>query len=272
MPSLICPVCGAPLEKIERTMRCGKGHSFDLAKQNYVNLLMRNQSADKRHGDDKRMVSARTAFLDAGYYAPLQDALCTLAEKYAGKDLIDAGCGEGYYTAAVRQRLEDACGSCSAVGIDISKTALIAASKRDPELTLAVSGISRLPVADSSCDLIMNVFAPNDDGEFSRVLRPNGVLLKAVPLEQHLYSLKAAVYEKPYRNPEPEYSPDGFSVLERVDVCYTIELKTGEQIENLFMMTPYYYKTSADDQKKLLNLDTLTTEVAFGIFVCIRTD
>lgn len=272
MPELTCPVCGGVLARADRTLRCARGHSYDLAKQSYVNLLMRNQSSDKRHGDDKRMVAARQAFLDAGWYAPLRDALCALAVKYCGAcaDVLDVGCGEGYYTAAVRAALEAAGKRCRAVGIDISKTALIAAAKRDSALSLAVASVSALPVGEGSCDLLMNIFAPQDDAEFRRVLRPGGVLLKAVPLERHLFGLKAAVYDRPYENPAPDYAPAGFELAERVDVCAAITVSPQAQIENLFMMTPYYYKTGAADQAKLRALDALETEIAFGVLALRR--
>lgn len=263
-----CPVCGGVLEEHERSLRCAAGHCYDLAKQNYVNLLMRNQSAAKRHGDDRLMVSARQEFLDAGWYACLRDALCTLAVKYCSGDvdLLDVGCGEGYYTSAVRTALETAGKPCTAGGIDISKTALIAASKRDAALKLAVASVNRLPVVDGSCDLLLNVFAPNDDAEFYRVLRRGGVLLKAVPRERHLFGLKAAVYDSPYLNPPPVYTPPGFVPLERLDTGGVITVSPAQQIRNLFSMTPYYYKTGAADQAKLSALESLTTEIEFSVF------
>jgi len=272
MLNLTCPVCGEVLRRTERTLRCTRGHCYDLAKQNYVNLLMRNQSSDKRHGDDKLMVSARREFLDAGWYAPLRDAVCAIAVNYCGEraDVLDVGCGEGYYTAAVRNALEQSGKQCSVVGIDIARPALLTAAKRDSKLTLAVAGVNRLPVGDASCDLLLNIFAPNDDLEFHRVLRPGGVLLKVVPLERHLFGLKAAVYEKPYLNPAPDYAPVGFTAQERKDICADITVKPQRQIENLFMMTPYYYKTGAEDQTKLKRLDSLSTEIAFGILVFRR--
>ena len=263
-----CPVCGGVLIQCGRSLRCEAGHCYDLAKQNYVNLLMRNQSAAKRHGDDKLMVEARQEFLDAGWYACLRDALCDLAVQYCPEhvDFLDIGCGEGYYTSAVRTVLNAAGKPCSAGGIDISKTALIAAARRDPALRLAVASVNRLPVAEGSIDLLMNVFAPNDDAEFLRVLRPGGVLLKAMPRERHLFGLKAAVYEKPYLNPPSEYAPAGFELLECREVDAHITVTPGKQIGNLFMMTPYYYKTGAADQAKLAALETLDTELAFSVF------
>ena len=268
-----CPVCGRALERSERSLRCAAGHCYDLAKQNYVNLLMRNQSSAKRHGDDRLMVRARSEFLDGGWYDCLRDTLCALAVKYcgAGADVLDAGCGEGYYTTAVRSALAAAGKPCSAAGIDISRTALIAAARRDGALQLAVAGVNRLPVGDASCDLLMNIFAPEDGAEFLRVLRPGGVLLKAVPGERHLFGLKAAVYERPYLNPAPEYAPAGFALLERAEVGGCITVSPRRQIENLFMMTPYYYKTGAADQAKLAELKALETEIAFTVFALRKT-
>ena len=176
MPELTCPVCGGALHREERSLRCGAGHCYDLARQGYVNLLRTNRSKDKRHGDDKRMVAARTAFLDAGYYAPLRDAIAAAATEYTSGDagVLDAGCGEGYYTAHVLHTLQAQGASPSVCGVDISRDALICAHRRAPELTLAVASIAHLPVADASCDLVLNVFAPHDAAEFARVLRPQG--------------------------------------------------------------------------------------------------
>ena len=108
MPELTCPVCGGVLHREERSLRCGAGHCYDIARQGYVNLLRSNQSKSKRHGDDKRMVAARTAFLDAGYYAPLRDAVAAAAAEFTAgdADVLDAGCGEGYYTAQVLHTLQ----------------------------------------------------------------------------------------------------------------------------------------------------------------------
>lgn len=129
MPELACPVCGGALHREERSLRCGAGHCYDIARQGYVNLLRTNRSKDKRHGDDKRMVAARTAFLDAGYYAPLRDAIAAAATEYTSgdADVLDAGCGEGYYTAHVLHTLQAQGASPSVCGVDISRDALICA-------------------------------------------------------------------------------------------------------------------------------------------------
>lgn len=265
MFDLKCPVCSTPLLHDGKSLRCQNGHCYDFAKQGYVNLLLSNRSSI--HGDDKKMVLARTAFLEKGYYNCLRDRLAALAVTHceASVNLLDAGGGEGWYTVGIRNALESVGKPCSACCVDISKEALKAAAKRGG-LTLAVASVNALPVQDSSCDLVLNVFAPNHDEEFLRVLRPGGILLRVVPLEDHLMGLKSAVYDTPYHNPAPKYTPDGFTLLERSEVRSTLTLTNSEDIQNLFLMTPYYYKTGKADQEKLQALNTLTTELAFCIF------
>ena len=262
---LICPVCGLPLEKTERTYRCEKGHSYDIAKKGYVNLMMSQSSSKKRHGDDKLMVAARRDFLDKGYYAPLQKAVVEAAAKFAadGAVIIDAGCGEGYYTAAAAEKLPDA----DIYGIDISKDALIYAAKRSRELTLAAASASDIPIQSGCADVIVSIFAPIFPDEAARLLCDNGVIVRAVPLEEHLFELKKAIYQKAYKNPPDDFRLDGFEIISKEELRYTLTLESSKDIEALFMMTPYYYKTSREDQQRLLERDCLETEAAFGVIV-----
>ena len=264
-----CPVCGAPLLAYAHVLQCGNGHSFDLAKKGYVNLLLSNRSRSKRHGDDRTMVAARTAFLDAGYYAPLCTAIAQAAAENVPESpvVLDVGCGEGYYTAAVERALCAAGKTPSVFGVDISREALIAAHRRAPSLSLAVASLAHLPMADAACDMLMNVFAPVDAAEFARVLRPGGILLRAIPLERHLWELKCAVYDVPYENRLPDLTLPGFKLKTRRDIVSRITLRSQADIQALFMMTPYYYKTSRADQEKLMRLEMLETETAFGLLV-----
>lgn len=267
MPELACPVCGRILRREDKTMRCADGHCYDLARQGYVNLLRSTQSKSKRHGDDKRMVRARTAFLNLGYYAILRDAVAEAACRctQGGVDVLDVGCGEGYYTAAVLHALTQRGREVSVCGVDISRDALIEAHRREPKLQLAVASVNHLPVANASCDLLLNLFAPQDAAEFARVLRPDGTLLRAIPLERHLWELKQAVYDVPYENQVADPTLPDFTLARQQTLRTRIRLTTPEAVQNLFRMTPYYYKTSARDQEKLRNLDHLETEIGFGL-------
>ena len=268
MSFFTCPICKKRFIRQNHSLVCPNGHCFDIARQGYVNLL-RSRGAARRHGDDKMMVAARTAFLNAGCYDPLRDAVTELAARHAkgGCVILDAGCGEGYYTAHVLHALQAQGRSASVCGVDISRDALICAHRRAPELTLAVASIAHLPVADASCDLVLNVFAPHDAAEFARVLRTNGVLLRVIPLERHLWGLKQAVYDHPYENTVPDPALPGFTLAEQRTLRGTVTLRTNADIEALFCMTPYYYKTGARDQAKLHARDALTTETEFALLI-----
>jgi len=263
----ICPVCGKALQAEPKRFFCPAGHSFDRAAAGYVNLSRSQTAKAKRHGDDKRMIRARTAFLATGAYRILSDAL---VEKSApllasGDTFLDAGIGEGHYTALLAERLRAEGKSCTLMGIDLSRDALIAASRRDAALLLAVASVYHLPVADGSLSLIWNIFAPTAGEEYARCLKKGGYLLRAFPLEEHLMGLKQLIYDSVYPNrpQEPE-----FADLELLSTDYlrtTLVLDDPVQIADLFAMTPYYYKTSAADQQKIAALGHLETPLAFGL-------
>lgn len=261
----ICPVCGNVLKKFDNSLKCDMGHCFDIARQGYVNLLRSQGSSSKRHGDDKLMVKARFDFLNGGYYSCLSELLCKrigdIAEENAR--LLDLGCGECWYTAQIKNRFP----SLSVGGIDISKQALIMGAKRTKELSLAVASIFNIPVGDGYCDIVTSVFAPYSLTEISRVLKNGGAWIKAYPLENHLMGLKRAVYDEPYQNEVDRGVPEGFRLVFRDEFCDKLTLEDSETIKNLFAMTPYYYKTSREDQKKLENVNRLCTEIEFGLDV-----
>lgn len=259
----ICPVCGQVLTG-NRTISCSKGHTFDKSKYDYVNLLLSNRSADKRHGDDKLMVRSRSEFLDKGYYAPVRqavlDALSTRA--VPGMRVLDAGCGECWYTSYFAAELSEFYPQVA--GVDISKEALRWASKRGG-VELAVASTAHLPVTPNSCDAVLNIFSPPEIEEFHRVLKSGGILIRALPLERHLWALKSAVYDTPYLNPPPETELPGFALLARKDLKYPIHLESQADIWNLFTMTPYYYKTGQTDQAKLQRLQSLDETVEITV-------
>ncbi len=251
----ICPVCRQKLFRVSNSFKCLKGHSFDISKEGYVNLLMDN-SKGKRHGDDRLMVAARKSFLDKGYYSPLKSTITELAGK--GNIILDSGCGEGYYT-------QDIAAENTVCGIDISKDALKYAAKRCKNVEFAVASISDIPLKNSSVDTIINIFAPDSAEEFLRILKPNGSYITAIPMENHLFGLKSAIYDNPYKNPAPQIERQGFMITSSKEIRYSITLESNYDIESLFKMTPYYYKTSKADQQKLSGISKLTTEIEFFV-------
>lgn len=265
MIDFICPVCKKHLKDEGALFRCENRHSFDKSKFGYVNLLMSNSSSLKRHGDDRIMIRARKGFLSNGYYSFLRDKISEICAGLLTEnaDIIDAGCGTCYYSAAVSERLT----CCNFAGIDISKDALEYASRQGIKFPLCVASAYNMPFESSSADCILSIFSPDAYGEYQRVLKNGGYLIKAVPLENHLFSLKELIYDDPYLNPAPETKISGFETADFIRLEREIFIDNAEDISNLFKMTPYYYKTSRENQQKLEKINELTTTAAFGILV-----
>lgn len=269
MSLFTCPICGAPLTRETSAYRCPNGHSYDIAKEGHTHLLPVNRKNSKAPGDDKGMASARQAFLSKDYYAPLKNELCKLSLSLtpAAPAVLDTGCGEGYYTAAIYRALCDAGKTPRMAGTDISKFILRLAAKREKNIEFAVASSYHLPVADDSIDLLINCFSPLALDEFSRVLHRGGHFLYVVPSEKHLWELKQVLYDDPYPNEVKETPYDGFRYVEIRHVESMIHLTSQEDIHALFQMTPYYWKTPRSGTERLAQLTELTTRISFDIHV-----
>ena len=263
-----CPICSARLSRSPEGYVCPNGHSYDRAREGYVHLLPANRKHAKNPGDDREMVGARNRFLSRGYYAPLRQALCQLALKYAGPGatLLDSGCGEGYYTAGLWESLTGAGLQPRLAGIDLSKPSVRLAAKRVPRGEFAVASAYHLPLADQSVDLLLNCFSPLAREEFCRVLRPGGTFLYVVPAARHLWELKQVLYERPYLNREEEIPYEGFVYQEVIPVEQELEVSKGD-LADLFRMTPYYWKTPKEGAERLAGLEGLRVQAAFRIHV-----
>ncbi|MBR3045858.1 MAG: methyltransferase domain-containing protein [Oscillospiraceae bacterium] len=268
--NLICPVCGGELTPEPKRYICKKGHSFDRAKSGYVNLLQRQSR--RQRGDDAEMAKARQVFLNAGYYQKLLDRICAITLTKKTQQIMDVGCGEGWYSCAVTAALRENGCQASLCGVDISPDILRFAAVRAkqqgiPDADWAVASVNHLPTADHSCDCILNLFAPCEPAEFLRILKPDGILLRVIPLEKHLWELKQAVYEQPYENKPVTEAPEGF-VLDAYESLTDTITVPAEHLKALFAMTPYIHKTSEKDIAKLDSIESLTTTISFGILIC----
>ena len=268
----MCPICQKPLMRENQTYRCDSGHSFDVAKEGYVNLLPANQRHSSAPGDDREMVNARTRFLDGGWYAPLRDCLCEIvgtcpAEKPV---LIDAGCGEGYYTAALSGVITGKNGRTA--GVDLSKAAVRRAARRCPRAEIAVASVYRLPFGERSADVLLDCFSPLAIDEFRRVLKPGGQFLYVIPGPAHLWELKEILYDSPYENAVREEEYDGFTQTDSVPLQFPLSLQSGDEIEALFRMTPYTWKTPRDGVDRLASVRELKVTAQFRILAFQRKD
>ena len=264
-----CPVCGEVLETDGKNYKCSKNHSFDAAKSGYVNLLTSNHMNTKNPGDNKLMVKSRSDFLDRGYYNHLLETLCQAVSDCVSENdvILDAGCGEGYYTKGVLDFLKSAHVSADIAGIDISKHAADRAAKRSKEISFAVGSVFHIPVPDASCNILMSIFAPFCHDEFVRVLKSRGYLIMVIPGRKHLWELKNTVYDKPYENNLKSEEIEGFDFVKKYETQKMIELESNNDIESLFAMTPYFYNTSPEDKNKLSELEYLKTQTEFEILV-----
>ena len=263
----VCPKCGGKLNIENGTAKCAEGHSYDRAKGGYYNLLLAQKGGT--HGDNKEMVLARRAFLSAGYYAPLARYVSFQVSEYTPKcgSVLDAGAGEGYYTDFIERTLYERDGKSDVSAFDISKDAVREIGKKNPRISLAVAGSYHMPIADCSIDTVVNTFSPLALEETRRVLKTGGHFIMAIPGEMHLFGLKEAIYETPYKNIVADTELSGFELVEDEPLTYKIGLDTPEAVKNLFMMTPYAYRTRLQDKEKILALSYLETEVDFRVFV-----
>lgn len=269
MSYFLCPICGQPLSIKERSYVCRNRHSFDISAKGYVNLLPANKKRSAAPGDNKEMVVARNDFLSLGYYGHLKDTLRRLCDRYSGNNvnILDCGCGEGYYTQGIYEYLSENGKMANIQGIDISKDAVALAARRVKDGLFAVASSFHLPVADRTIDILVNCFSPLAVKEFHRVMKKGGKFLYVVPAPKHLWQLKEALYEKPYENPLKEENYDGFRLVDTVKSEKEIFIGNNTDLNNLFRMTPYVYRSPKDAQEKLLKADSLSVNAHFIIYV-----
>ncbi|MDA3558886.1 methyltransferase domain-containing protein [Acinetobacter sp. AOR15_HL] len=260
---LMCPVCRQSLNLNEKTWRCGQGHSYDVAKQGYVNLHVVQHKHSKNPGDTPESVDARRAFLQGGYYQPLQHAVVDLLKQLDVKTVLDIGCGEGYYTSAMQQVVEQC------VGVDIAKNAVQRAAKLNTEVTWVVGTGATLPVLDQSMDACTSLFSPIPQAEIARVLKDDGYLIVVTPASEHLYAMREALFEQvnPH-TPEKfvEQLQDLFELKQEqiIDAPFVLD---QQSLKNLIAMTPYAYKASPERRLQLEQQSQLEVTASFQIYV-----
>jgi 23S rRNA (guanine745-N1)-methyltransferase len=197
---LLCSVrdCHLPLTREERRVVCPRGHSFDVARSGYINLLQPQDRRSGQPGDSAAAVAGRRRIHNLGVSEPLFDAIAETAAAAHDDIVLDAGCGDGYYPGSLVRRT-----GCRAYGIDISIPAIEAAARRYPECEWIVANADRfMPFAGGSFSLIFSITARMNTAEFRRVLRPGGRLLVAVPAPDDLVELRGTGRDRVARTVE----------------------------------------------------------------------
>lgn len=270
-----CPVCYERLSLVERTFRCVNRHSYDVAREGYVNLLLANQKRTRSPGDNKPMVVHRRQFFAQGFYRPLSEqinALCAAFVRDSAENdfnMLDSGCGEGYFLANVPPALQTAQTNVTCWGVDISKHAVKAAAKKYKQLNWAVASLYALPMVDQSVDIVLNMMAPLSPKELHRVLRPSGQVIVVHPGSDHLFGLKQQIYTDPRKHKQPNTSLEGFRLIRNERVKHMIQLE-NKSIVDLFVMTPLSWNAPFEVRERIMGLEQLDVEVDFSVLVFER--
>lgn len=266
MLELICPICHQALTSVGQQWRCDNNHSYDQARQGYLNLLVVQHKNSRQPGDTPAMLGCRQAFLDAGHYQPVSDAINRIVLSLAPCTLLDMGCGEGYYTA----RLASALPETAIGGLDISKDAIVRATRRSRSLRWLVASSARLPIADASVDALVSVFSPWSWDESMRTLKPGGHLLLVGPHADHLRSLRATLYDDVHATPDLlKDQPSAMRVVSDETLRYPLELEAAD-LANLVGMTPHSLRSAPERQRKAIESGLTGLEVAMRLVIVQR--
>ena len=285
-----CPLCGGALTAVPGggCLRCASGHSYDLARAGYVNLLPPGKKNNAKTGDERDMIRARSEFLRRGFYDPIDETLASaLADHAAGETekpfrIADLGAGEGYHTCRTAAILAQKLGRpVDALGFDASKAGAEAGCRLAKSLgflekdglaappeqwtspvraAVLPGNIFRLPLADHGMDAAMSLFAPVPWEEAARILIPGGILAVVSAGREHLVKMRAILYDEVRLTDFHPAPPEGFdklTLLSRRTVSFPVTLSSQAQIAALFMMTPFYHRTGDAGRERLGALESL---------------
>ncbi len=248
-----CPLCNAQLSQQGKTWRCEQNHSFDQAKEGYLNLLPVQKKRSKDPGDNAEMVIKRREFLALGHYQPFVEAINSQLTDTSG---IDLGCGEGFYTSQFKGNWQ---------GCDISKEAVKRAAKRYKNCHFAVASTAALPIPDQSVAQAVGVFAPVFVDEVLRVLKPEGIFVLAGPGPEHLASLKEKIYPTAEPSTPVPIDDDRLALIDSTIVTSSFSLSSSTDIEALISMTPMHYHGDQQAKADVIKSAHLDTSAQFLI-------
>ena len=264
---LLCPICGEELNLTGKQYVCSRNHSFDVARQGYVNLLAVQQKHSLHPGDTREQVLSRREFLEAGFYAPIAEALIAEAKALGiTGQILDVGCGEGYYSSRLADALE-----APLTGLDISKEAVRCAAAKYKGKQWLCATAAHIPVEEGSVSLLTSLFALTLPQEFARVLKEDGFYFQVLAAEDHLLGLKGIIYDQlnfKEKNTVPELP--GFELVKSVPIRFSFTVE-GQQIQNLFSMTPHVFRIGKEGAERLRNTEILTDTASCVLNIYRRT-
>ena len=265
---LVCPICAKPLIKDDKRFVCEKSHSFDIARQGYVNLLPVQNKHSLHPGDTNEMLTARRSFLDSGSYMPICSSVIDAVKKYRRTEspvVLDIGCGEGYYTELIKQ-------SCKGVysGIDISKDGVRMACSRSRDILWLVATASSLPFESRSVDVITAMFSLIQPEEYARVLKDGGCVIEVTVGSDHLRERKAIIYDEVFeQHKHPSPCTELFDEAECTEHRFRIKLD-NTQLCQLLKMTPHFWRIHKERLEMLEKTESLELTVHYWLRAAIK--
>ena len=263
--SIICPICGKPLVQSGTSLLCASRHTYDIARQGYVNLLPVQQKHSLSPGDTPEMLAARRRFLSGGHYSPICADVAHALEEIPGgvSAVIDVGCGEGYYTEQFLRLFHNV----RIIGADISKAAVKMAASRTKEISWITATASHLPVADGSADAVTAMFSLLCEEEFARLLRPGGRVIEVTAGTEHLIELKRIIYDDLFEQHKRPKAPQGYLRELSCELKKFHMVLKGEELNDLLQMTPHTMRIKPENRARLASTPSLGLTVEYFVRV-----
>lgn len=270
---LACPVCGGGLAATGKQYRCPQGHSYDMARQGYLNLLVAQHKRSRAPGDGPEMVLARRRFLEQGHYQPIASAFADFTEtqlqaaQQPSLQVADVGCGEGYYSGQLQQRLNSLTPT-SFYGIDIAREAVKLAARSYPEITWLVASGGRLPLLAGQLDAVVSLFTPIMPESWHKALRSAGSVLLVTAGINHLIELRELLYSEVRTklfDPTPQMSASGFRAIDNQRFQQRVHIP-AEALDDLLIMTPHGWRVTAETRERLQQLNGLTVTLDVNFY------
>ncbi|MFJ7935078.1 methyltransferase domain-containing protein [Sporosarcina sp. NPDC096371] len=263
-----CPICLSEMVMMDGSrLVCADNHSFDLSKNGYVNL------APQAHVTkyDQALFEARKTVMNSGFFDGVLESIVKTMEAQEHAVILDAGCGGGTHLSTILSRLT---GDVTGVGIDLAKEGITAAAKEYPGAIWSVADLANCPFQTEKFDTILNILSPANYAEFTRLLKPGGLFVKAVPESGYLKELRDIFYED--KGQKEDADPvarvaDHFDEVNTERITYTFPL-AAELLAPLIQMTPLTWGASADKVEKALQMGIPTITIDFTIITGVKRE